>query len=178
MRIIDWSSDVCSSDLVASAIADADARVRLLRNERNLGVAATRNHALEVARGRYVAFLDSDDRWLPGKLQLQIAAMDAAGAAASYGTYQRVAEDGRCLNLVVPPASLSHRDMLKSNRIGHSTGIYDRHAVGDGARFQPTGPEDYAFWLHLPPPGEPEGGAGGTDPRPCHPPRKPARRGK
>src|SRR3546814_12080901 len=79
-----------------------------------------RTPALEVARGRYVAFLDSDDRWLPGKLQLQIAAMDAAGAAASYGTYQRVAEDGRCLNLVVPPASLSHRDMLKSNRIGHS----------------------------------------------------------
>src|SRR3546814_7246966 len=71
--------------------------------------------------------------------------MDAAGAAASYGTYQRVAEDGRCLNLVVPPASLSHRDMLKSNRIGHSTGIYDRHAVGDGARFQPIGHEDYAF---------------------------------
>src|SRR3546814_8279351 len=65
--------------------------------------------------------------------------MDAAGAAASYGTYQRVAEDGRCLNLVVPPASLSHRDMLKSNRIGHSTGIYDRHAEGDGARLQPIG---------------------------------------
>src|SRR3546814_10860949 len=117
LRISDWSSDVCSSDLaqthqllelivvddgstdsslsVASAIADADARVRLLRNERNLGVAATRNHALEVARGRYVAFLDSDDRWLPGKLTLQNAALDADGAAASYGPHQRGAEDGR-----------------------------------------------------------------------------------
>src|SRR3546814_2892552 len=115
MRIIDWSSDVCSSDLVASAIADADARVRLLRNERNLGVAATRDHALEVARGRYVAFLDSDDRWLPGKLQLQIAAMAAAGAPASYGTYQRVAEDGRCLNLVRSEGHTSELQSLMRN---------------------------------------------------------------
>src|SRR3546814_14369556 len=90
--------------------------------------------------------------------------MDAAGAAASYGTYQRVAEDGRCLNLVVPPASLSHRDMLKSNRIGHSTGIYDRHAVGDGARFQPIGHEDYAFWLDLLHQGGPAVGVGGSEP--------------
>src|SRR3546814_20887295 len=111
----DGSTD--SSLSVASAIADADARVRLLRNERNLGVAATRNHALEVARGRYVAFLDSDDRWLPGKLQLQIAAMDAAGADASYGPYKRVAAAGRCLHLVVPPASLSHPALLKRTRI-------------------------------------------------------------
>src|SRR3546814_13917065 len=67
----DGSTD--SSLSVASAIADADARVRLLRNERTLGVAAQRNHALEVARGRSVAFLDSDDRWLPGTLELQKA---------------------------------------------------------------------------------------------------------
>src|SRR3546814_5098356 len=94
--------------------------------------------------------------------------MDAAGAAASYGTYQRVAEDGRCLNLVVPPASLSHRDMLKSNRIGHSTGIYDRHAVGDGARFQPIGHEDYAFWLDLLHQGGPAVGVGGSEPVACY----------
>src|SRR3546814_18399393 len=100
----DGSTD--SSLSVASAIADADARVRLLRNERNLGVAATRNHALEVASGRYVAFLDSDDRWLPGKLQLQIADKDAAGGAASYGHYHRVAEAGRCLTPWVYPAPL------------------------------------------------------------------------
>src|SRR3546814_14273914 len=94
--------------------------------------------------------------------------MDAAGAAASYGTYQRVAEDGRCLNLVVPPASLSHRDMLKSNRIGHSTGMYDRHAVGDAARFQPIGHEDYAFWPDLLHPAGPAGGVGGSEPVACY----------
>src|SRR3546814_14369336 len=118
----DGSTD--SSLSVASAIADADARVRLLRNELNLGVAATRNHALEVARGRYVAFLDSDDRWLQGKLQLQNAAMDAAGAAASYRTYKRAAEDGRCLKLVVPTDSLSNRDSSKRNLHGNPTRLF------------------------------------------------------
>src|SRR3546814_8476181 len=112
----DGSTD--SSLSVASAIADADARVRLLRNERNLGVAATRNHALKVARGRYVAFLDSDDRWLRATLKLQIAAMEAAGAAARYGTYKRGAETGQWLNWVVPPHSHSHRDTRKDNRDG------------------------------------------------------------
>src|SRR3546814_4696520 len=63
----DGSTD--SSLSVASAIADADARVCLLRNERNLGVAATRNHALEVARGRYVAFLDSRSEEHTSELQ-------------------------------------------------------------------------------------------------------------
>src|SRR3546814_18744899 len=89
--------------------------------------------------------------------------MDAAGAAASYGTYQRVAEDGRCLNLVVPPASLSHRDMLKSNRIGHSTGMYDRHAVGDTARSPPIAPEDTASWLNPLPHGGTAVGVGGRE---------------
>lgn len=162
----DRSSD--SSLSVASAIADADARVRVLRNDRNLGVAATRNRALDVARGRYIAFLDSDDWWRPGKLQMQVAAMSDAGAAISYGTYQRVDEDERCLNLVVPPASLSHGDMLRSNRIGHSTGIYDRLATGDGDRFQPIGHEDYAFWLDLLRKSGPAVGVGGNEPIACY----------
>lgn len=162
----DGSTD--SSLSVASAVADADARVRILRNERNLGVAETRNRAIEVARGRYIAFLDSDDWWLPGKLEMQIAAMDAAGAAIAYGSYRRVDEDGRCLNLVVPPPSLGHRDMLRSNRIGHSTGIYDRLATGDGARFQAIGHEDYAFWLDLIRSSGPAVRVGGAEPLACY----------
>lgn len=140
---------VDASFAMASAIAATDARVRLFRNDRNLGVAGTRNRALDAATGRYIAFLDSDDRWHADKLQRQLAAMASSGAPISYGTYERVDEDGHSLGLVVPPASLSHRDMLRSNRIGHCTGIYDRDAIGDGHRFLPIGHEDYAFWLGL-----------------------------
>src|SRR3546814_8788183 len=58
--------------------------------------------------------------------------------------------------------------MLKSNRIGHSTGMYDRHAVGDAARFQPIGHEDYAFWLDLLHQGGPAVGVGGSEPVACY----------
>lgn len=143
----DGSTDASLS--VASEVAAGDPRVRILRNERNLGVAGARNRALDAARGRYVAFLDSDDWWLPGKLEAQIDAMDRTGAPIAYGTYQRMDEHDRSLGLVVPPATLRHADMLRSNRIGHSTGIYDRLALGSEARFRRIGHEDYAFWLDL-----------------------------
>jgi len=60
------------------AIADSfgDPRIRTLRHETNRGAAAARNTGVQMARGRYIAFLDSDDEWLPGKLKAQITAME------------------------------------------------------------------------------------------------------
>ena len=63
----------------------------------------------------------------------------------SYTAYQRVAEDGRALTMVVPPERVDYAGMLYSNRIGNLTGIYAR-SLGDVA-FQKMGHEDYVFWL-------------------------------
>lgn len=125
--------------------AAADPRINAVRLPRNEGVAAARNEALQRARGEYIAFLDSDDGWHPRKLELQLAHMQASGCDVSYAAYVRVGEDGRQLSQVAPPPTLSHADLLRSNHIGHLTGIY-RRGLGD-FRFRRIGHEDYAFWL-------------------------------
>ncbi|MBK9264247.1 MAG: glycosyltransferase family 2 protein [Polyangiaceae bacterium] len=141
----DGSTD--GSVALVEAYARRDPRVRLLRAERNGGVAAARNRGIAAATGRYIAFLDSDDWWHPSKLEHQLAAMRKAGAAIAYTVYQRVAEDGRVLGVVRPPAEVGYWDMLRSNHIGNCTGIYDRR-LGDG-EFRAIGHEDYAFWLGM-----------------------------
>lgn len=142
--------DDCSLDAtmqVVDALSQADARIRQVRQRVNGGVAAARNAGIGAAQGRFIAFLDSDDWWHPRKLEWQLADMLRTGAQISYTTYARVTEDGSPLAHVRPSLSTSYADMLKSNRIGLSTGLYDRR-LGDGT-FKAMGHEDYAFWLEL-----------------------------
>lgn len=89
--------DDCSTDdseRVVAAIAKSDPRVRLVRREHNGGAAAARNTGIREARGEFVAFQDSDDEWLDGKLARQVAALQAAGegtilCVTAYLVYQQ-----------------------------------------------------------------------------------------
>lgn len=132
------------SAAIMEAYARRDARVVVV-HQANGGVAAARNRGLQEARGTHVAFLDSDDWWDPDKLALQLAHMARTGVRVCYSAYQRMAEDGRALTMVVPPETVDYAGMLYSNRIGNLTGIYAR-SLGDVA-FQKMGHEDYVFWL-------------------------------
>ena len=146
LLVVDDRSTDGSWELVQS-LAREDARVVPIRQPRNGGVAAARNAGIEAATGRYIAFLDSDDRWYPDKLQVQLASMRAAGARVGYTAYERVDQAGRRLSTVRPPARVRHADMLLGNSIGNLTGMYER-ALGD-MRFGRWGHEDYVFWLQV-----------------------------
>ncbi|MBE1161969.1 glycosyltransferase family 2 protein [Dyella acidiphila] len=143
ITVDDGSSDRSPGMLGAYAVADA--RVRVLTQSRNGGVANARNAGIAAARGNYISFLDADDWWHPAKLERQLASMRGSGALISYGTYWRVAEDGRVLSQVTPPPQVTWQDMLASNFIGNLTGMYARD-LGD-VPFQRIGHEDYVFWL-------------------------------
>jgi len=146
LLVIDDRSKDATWEMIQHAAA-REPRLVPIRQAQNGGVAAARNAGLEAATGTHIAFLDSDDRWLPDKLALQLAHMRETGTAISYTSYRRFDEAGRELSIVCPPAEVGYADMLKSNRIGNLTGIYDR-SLGD-ARFERIGHEDYVFWLKM-----------------------------
>ncbi|GAB2578941.1 glycosyltransferase family 2 protein [Dyella jejuensis] len=139
----DGSSD--RSPGMLEAYAALDARVHVLRQPANGGVAAARNTGIAAAIGDYISFLDADDWWHPAKLERQLNSMRESGALISYASYWRVAENGRVLSKVTPPAQVDWRDMLASNFIGTLTGMYARR-LGD-VPFRRIGHEDYVFWL-------------------------------
>lgn len=153
--LADWEmvvADDASSDRTAeivAAIAAADPRVRLIRLEENGGVARARNAALAAARGRFIAFLDSDDLWLPQKLERQIAFMRGRDAAVSYTAFRRIDENGSRLGrLVAVPPRLTYRQLLKNTAIATLTGMVDTAKTGP-IRMTEARRDDFILWLSI-----------------------------
>ena len=152
--VSDWELlivDDCSSDGTydaALALSREDRRVRAFCTERNSGPAVARNIALENARGRYAAFLDSDDEWLPEKLERQIAFMRKKNAAFSCTAYDRVDENGNVLNRVTPFEKADYGKVLfYANPVGNSTAMFDRETLGDLRVPEIRKRNDFALWL-------------------------------
>lgn len=146
--IDDGSSD--NTYQIVEKLVQADSRVLLLRNESNLGVAKTRNRGLDLARGQYVALLDSDDLWRPQKLERQISLAEKEQADIVYCSYAIVNEGGEkvCGDFVVPPTT-DMEQMLVKSVISCSTALLSRK-ITQQYRFDPAYyHEDYVYWLDL-----------------------------
>ena len=153
--LTDWEmliADDASTDRTAEivrALAANDPRVRLIPLEQNGGVARARNAALAAARGRFIAFLDSDDLWLPQKLERQIAFMAAQDAAVSYTAFRRINEDGSRLGrLVEVPPRLTYAQLLKNTAIATLTGMVDTAKTGP-IRMTEARRDDFILWLSI-----------------------------
>lgn len=77
-----------------SVLQERDSRIKLFRNHINSGAAVSRNNALREAKGRWIAFLDSDDLWEPTMLEIQVKFMEENGYSFSYIEYQEMDSDG------------------------------------------------------------------------------------
>ena len=87
--IVDDESTDASVSIV-EAYAQKDSRIRLFRNPKPIKMpSAPRNMGLSMAKGRYIAFLDSDDMWLPEKLTQQIPLMQNPQVAIVYSNYEK-----------------------------------------------------------------------------------------
>ena len=148
MVIADDGSDDETCALV-EALAREDPRIVLVRQATNGGPAAARNLALAHARGRYVCFLDSDDLWLPTKLERQLVVMRETGCAISYTAFRRISDDGTRIGRVIEvPESMTYRQLLKRTAIAHSTSMVDSEQTGP-LRLVDAGYDDYILWLSL-----------------------------
>lgn len=144
----------CSGDgtlELAHSLAERDSRARVLANEKNMGVARSRNHGIDNAKGEYIAFLDADDLWTCNKLEMQLEALKKTGRDLCYTAYAMIDEKDNFLPR--PPYHVPKytdlRHMLGENVIGCSTVLF-RKSIADGARMRPEyAHEDYAFWLEL-----------------------------
>lgn len=145
--------DDCSKDNSAAVIAEYIAKypnIVYYRQEKNEGAAVARNTALQLARGRYVAFLDSDDMWCEGKIKKQLAFMKEKDAAICCTAMDCIDEEDKPLNSVRGVREkISYRFLLKNTMISTSTVMIDRNKTGDFQMPLRRGGQDYATWLRL-----------------------------
>ena len=94
LLIVDDCSVDNSKDII-SAFSNIDERIKPIFLENNVGASEARNVAIRKAKGRYIAFLDSDDLWDSHKLEKQLSYMIENDIAFSYSTYQFISEDGK-----------------------------------------------------------------------------------
>jgi teichuronic acid biosynthesis glycosyltransferase TuaG len=149
-------AEVCSPDNTRDVIrqwAARDPRVRLIEMPQNGGPAAARNGALEQAKGRWLAFLDSDDLWLPDKLQRSIDFALERRSPFVFTGFRRIrAEGGEPGRYIGVPSSLKYRQLLGNTAIATSTVLLDATAVGE-VLMRKTYYDDFDCWLRLLKPG-------------------------
>lgn len=146
--IVDDNSTDNSLKLV-SCLAQKDSRIKILRLSENKGAAVARNYALEYTTGRYIAFLDADDFWYPGKLERQLDYMKLKKSVFCFTSYVRVDKNGNQLKEELAPNCITYHDLLRRNVIGCLTVMYDTAVIGKQPMPLYKRPHDYALWLKL-----------------------------
>lgn len=145
--IVDDASTDKSVDIVKQIMKE-ESRICFIGLNMNRGVSNARNIATEGAKGKFIAFLDSDDLWLPTKLVKQIEAMEMENILLSYGSYILIDENGNSRGIFKAKNKVSYEDMLKTSEIGTLTMMYNTDELGKHY-FLEIGHEDYVMKLEV-----------------------------
>ena len=151
----DWELiivDDCSTDNTDEVVRPylSDERIKYLKNEKNSGAAVSRNRALREAKGKWIAFLDSDDLWMPDKLSKQIYFMEEHGYSFTYTNYAEIdTEDNANGITVTGPKRITKTGMFNYCWPGCLTVMYDAEKVGLIQIADIKKNNDYAMWLKV-----------------------------
>ena len=145
--------DDCSidnTDKVVETYAEADLRIKYECNLKNSGAAITRNNALRRAKGRWIAFLDADDLWLPEKLEHQLKFMVKNDYAFTYHDYTEMSEEGKDLGVYISGIKkVSEFDMYTCCWPGCLAVMYDGEKIGLIQIKDIKKNNDTAMWLKV-----------------------------
>ena len=145
--------DDCSTDDTMTkimALKENEERISVYQNVYNRGAAVSRNIALREAKGRWIAFLDSDDLWEPTKLEKQIRFMEENGYAFSYTSYQEISDDSEQTGFIVRgPKHITKTGMYAYCWPGCLTVMYDQEKIGLVQIADLKKNNDYAMWLKI-----------------------------
>lgn len=144
--------DDCSQDgsrQIMKAYADRDRRIHLLFNDKNRGVAQTRNIGIQAAAGEYIALLDSDDIWIKSKLEKQISLMQEKRADVGYGSMDLIDEDGKKIKTFFVPSTTNYQEMLTRCYFSCSTVVIRASLLKTHLFREDFYHEDYLLWLEM-----------------------------
>jgi len=148
LLLIDDGSTDGSMDIIRK-LAQKDSRVKPLFLQANCGSAGARNAGIRQAEGQYIAFLDSDDIWMPEKLAVQLPFMKEKNVPVSCTAYRKMDSNGKMAGTIRVPKLIKYHNLLKTNSIGMLTAIYDRKIVGKHLLPEIRLQHDYALWLNI-----------------------------
>lgn len=143
----DVSTD--NSAAIVQKYAAKDKRIKLLQHSKNAGAAQARNTGIKNATGRYIAFIDADDVWLPNKLEKQLQFMHTNKLAFTYSSQLLIDANGKEKGRFITKPVIDYRSMLKTCWVGCCTAMYDTEIVGKQYFETQRGQEDYILWLQI-----------------------------
>ena len=145
--------DDCSKDNSAKIIKEFkkhDDRIKYIKLEKNSGASISRNTGIKNAKGRFIAFVDSDDLWEPEKLEIQISYMLEKNLGFTFTSYRYMKENGVKTNKVAKaPFKINYNGLLKNTIIGCSTVVIDREIIGEFEMPLVKRGQDTATWLQI-----------------------------
>lgn len=145
--------DDCSNDdsiEIINKFAKINRKIRIIKNEYNLGKIKSRNLAIKESKGRYIAFLDSDDIWFPNKLERQVSFMNSKKIPFTFSSYECIDESENYIGKFIIPDKITYHSLLKTNDVGCLTAIYDINYFGKVYMDEKGGyRDDFILWLEL-----------------------------